>query len=241
MIRLGVNIDHVATLRNARNVGYPDIVQAALVARDNGAEVITIHLREDRRHIRDEDVIKLKNALDIELNLEMAATFEMVEFALKIKPNYVCLVPEKRQELTTEGGLDVVKNFEHLNQIVSILNQNNIKVSLFIDANEQQIQAAQRLKVYSVELHTGEYANLADNHATSSSFKDLYNAAIFANKCGLIVNAGHGLDYTNIQPILTLPHLHELNIGFAIVAQGLFIGLDKAISQMKQILINRGV
>lgn len=236
MIRLGVNIDHIATLRNARNVGYPDILQAANIAKSSGADVITMHLREDRRHIRDEDVVLIRQQLPLELNLEMAATGEMLQFALQVRPDYVCLVPENRHELTTEGGLDVITKFNILEPLINKLNKNNIKVSVFIDSDAKQILAAKDLGAYAIELHTGSYANITSNYKDSKELANLAAAALLAHKHGLVVNAGHGLNYHNALPILSLPHLHELNIGFAIVARALFVGLEQAIVEMKALI-----
>ena len=238
MIRLGINIDHIATLRNARGEAFPSVIEAGLIAETNGADLITVHLREDRRHIKDNDVILLRQSLKTQLNLEMAATDEMLNFALQIKPDFVCLVPEKRQELTTEGGLDVVGNFERLNKIVNTLQENGILTSLFIDADAQQISAAAKIKAYAIEIHTGKYAELKDNYTTSSEFKTIKGMCIHANNLGLVVNAGHGLNYHNVQAIAKLPQIHELNIGFAIIAKSVFDGLPKAVQDMKKLMLD---
>ncbi len=237
MLRLGVNIDHIATIRNARGEAFPSVIEAGLIAETNGADLITVHLREDRRHIKDEDVILLRQTLKTELNLEMAATQEMLDFALKVCPDYVCLVPEKRHELTTEGGLDVVGNYANLAPIIQKLQHNNIRVSLFIDPQQDQIQACSDLSSYAIEIHTGNYAAIKGNYATSNEFYTVRDMATFAASLGLIVNAGHGLNYHNVKPIAQLPTMHELNIGFAIIAQSVFCGLPQAVSSMKQLML----
>lgn len=239
MIRLGVNIDHVATLRNARNEVFPSVLEAALVAETNGADLITVHLREDRRHIMDEDVYLLRQALKTELNLEMALTEEMLEIALKISPDYVCLVPEKRQELTTEGGLDVVNNFAEIANVVSVLTNEGIKVSLFVDPNSEQIIASRDTQASSIELHTGSYAACA---VGSQAFKEeLYlinEMSKLADSLDLEVHAGHGLNYANAGYIAKIPEIRELNIGFAIIAQSIFWGLEKSVATMKSLLVD---
>ena len=238
MIRLGINIDHVATLRNARGEAFPSVIEAGLIAETNGADLITVHLREDRRHIKDNDVILLRQSLKTQLNLEMAATDEMLNFALHIKPDFVCLVPEKRQELTTEGGLDVLSNFEYLSNIVNTLQENGILASLFIDAKSEQITGAAKMKVYAIEIHTGKYAELKDNYTTSHEFHQIQDMCSYASNLGLKVNAGHGLNYHNVQAIAQLPQIHELNIGFAIIAKSIFDGLPKAVQDMKQLMLD---
>jgi len=237
MIRLGVNIDHIATLRNARGEAFPSVIEAGLIAETNGADLITVHLREDRRHIKDNDVILLRQTLKTQLNLEMAATDEMVNFALKVKPDFVCLVPEKRQELTTEGGLNVIANLENLKEIIAKLKDQSILTSLFIDASKEQIDAAIEARAYAIEIHTGEYARLKDNYLASDEFKRIKDMAKYARSLGLVVNAGHGLNYHNVQPIAGLPEIHELNIGFAIISQSIFFGLPKAIQDMKELML----
>lgn len=236
MIRLGVNIDHVATLRNARGTVYPSVIEAALVAETNGADLITLHLREDRRHIKDQDVYLLRHALKTEMNLEMALTAEMVDIALEVKPDIVCLVPEKRQEVTTEGGLDVIANFTAISQIVEIMRERGILVSLFIDADHQQIMAAKQTRCYSIEIHTGKYAEATTIAGIEHELQKIITMAEFAANTGLIVNAGHGLHYHNVQPIAAIPQIHELNIGHALIAQSIFHGLGKAVSDMKQLI-----
>ncbi len=237
MIRLGVNIDHIATIRNAREEKFPSVVEAGLVAETNGADLITVHLREDRRHIKDEDVILLRQSLKTELNLEMAVTQEMLDFALEVHPDYVCLVPESRQELTTEGGLDVVNNYEKIAQMVKTLQQNNILVSIFVDPDIEQITACHDMNSYAIEIHTGRYANEKRDYNLSEEFYRIKDMAELADSFGLIVNAGHGLDYYNVKPIAHIPQIHELNIGFAIVAQSVFWGLPKAVAEMKRLMI----
>lgn len=234
-MRLGVNIDHIATLRNQRNEGFPSVVEAALIAETNGADLITMHLREDRRHIKEEDVILIKKVIKTELNLEMAATFEMLDFAISVKPQYVCLVPEKREELTTEGGLNIKDNFDHLHEIIKILQENKIVVSLFINPNSEDINLAKDLNVEAIELHTGIYAQLKNNYYNSDSYYQLKDMAEFADSLGLIVNAGHGLNYHNVIPICKILQIQELNIGFSIVSQAILAkGLADAVKTMKQ-------
>ncbi len=236
MTRLGVNIDHIATIRNARGEVFPSVIEAALIAESNGADLITAHLREDRRHIKDKDLLLLREVIKTELNMEMAATTAMLNIALQIKPDFVCLVPEKREELTTEGGLDVIKNFDNVALMVDKLQSNHIKVSLFIDANEQQISYAQKTNAYAIEIHTGKYAKSKDNYYTQPEYLQIKNMVEYAHSLNLTVNAGHGLNYHNVAPIAQLPHIHELNIGFAIIAQSVFYGLPSAVSQMKNLI-----
>lgn len=236
MIRLGVNIDHIATLRNARGEAFPSVIEAGLIAETNGADLITVHLREDRRHIKDNDVILLRQTLKTELNLEMAATNEMLEFALQVRPDFVCLVPEKREELTTEGGLDVLGNLESIANMVTTLQSNGISTSLFIDADEQQITAASDLGAHAIEIHTGAYAALKNNFICSEEFYKIKDMAEYASSIGLIVNAGHGINYQNVKPIARIPQINELNIGYVIIANSIFWGLPKAVSTMKQLM-----
>ncbi|TXI91596.1 MAG: pyridoxine 5'-phosphate synthase [Neisseriales bacterium] len=235
-VRLGVNIDHVATLRNARGTVYPSVIEAALVAETNGADLITLHLREDRRHIKDQDVYVLRNCLKTEMNLEMAVTREMLEIALQIKPHFACLVPEKRQEVTTEGGLDVIGNFAPVSQMVQLLQQQGILVSLFIDADQQQIIAAKQTGCYSIEIHTGKYADATSSIEADQELQKIAIMSEFAANLGLVVNAGHGLHYHNVKPVAAIPQIHELNIGHAIIAQSIFHGLPKAVSDMKRLI-----
>ncbi len=236
MLRLGINIDHVATLRNVRNTVYPNLIEAALIAESNGADLITLHLREDRRHIRDEDVYLLRQVLKTEMNLEMALTEEMLEIALQVRPDYVCLVPEKREELTTEGGLDVVAHYQTINSAVDILQSHGIRVSLFIDADREQINAAIASRCYAIEIHTGSYADTHDPALQALELKKIAEHSARAAEGGLIVNAGHGLHYHNVLAIARIAQIHELNIGHAIIAQSIFYGLPQAVRDMKQLL-----
>ncbi|MCO7225463.1 pyridoxine 5'-phosphate synthase [Pleionea sp. CnH1-48] len=236
-ILLGVNIDHVATLRQARGTYYPEPVQAALIAEQAGADGITIHLREDRRHIVDRDVFLLKETLQTRMNLEMAVTEEMLAIAEKVKPAYVCLVPEKREELTTEGGLDVVGAEAKIKDACHRMMEAGIKVSLFIDAESSQIEAAKRCGAELIELHTGHYAEFRDEDAALPSLKKLQQAATFAHDIGLQVNAGHGLHYHNVQPVAMIPEIVELNIGHALIARAVMVGLESAVKEMKRLMV----
>lgn len=229
---LGVNIDHVATLRNARGVSYPSPLEAALTAETAGADLITLHLREDRRHIRDEDVFAIRAALRTRMNLEMAMTEEMLENALKVLPEDVCIVPEKRQEITTEGGLDIAAQQEKTAHFVQTLSAAGIRVSLFIDPEPQQIQAARDIGAPAVELHTGAYAGARGNEQTRQ-WERLNDAAFAAAGLGLTVNAGHGLNIHNVAPVARILAIQELNIGHALIAQAVFLGLAESIRQMK--------
>ncbi len=233
---LGVNIDHIATLREARGTVYPDPYYAAKIAEENGADSITMHLREDRRHIQERDIFNVFNGMDTKLNLEMAVTKKMVDFALNLKPQDVCLVPEKRQELTTEGGLDVVNYFSEIKQAVTRFNNANIITSLFIDTDKKQIEAAKKLGAPVIEIHTGHYANATNAKEKQIQFLKIKEAATFAHSIGLQVNAGHGLHYHNTLEIAQLPEIVELNIGHAIIAKSLFTGLAAAVREMKNIL-----
>jgi pyridoxine 5-phosphate synthase len=237
MIELGVNIDHVATLRNARGTVYPDPLQAALLAEEAGADAITLHLREDRRHIKDADVEAIRPRLRTRMNLESAVTQEMIDFACRIKPQDVCLVPERREELTTEGGLDVVKYFSQVSAAVKQLQGEGVRVSLFIDPDEAQIQAAQEIGAPVIELHTGRYAEAHDERGQQAELERIRHAVLEGVRRGLKVNAGHGLHYTNVQAIAAIPDIAELNIGHAIVAQAIFSGWEKAVRDMKAIML----
>ncbi|WP_375752611.1 pyridoxine 5'-phosphate synthase [Vibrio sp. HN007] len=232
-ILLGVNIDHIATLRNARGTKYPDPVHAAEIAERAGADGITIHLREDRRHILDRDVRILKETIQTRMNLEMAVTDEMVEIAVKTKPEYVCLVPEKREELTTEGGLDVKGQLEKVKAATKTLTEAGIKVSLFIDADREQIDAAKACEAPFIELHTGHYADAETELDQQNELKKIAAAASYADDLGITVNAGHGLTYHNVGPIAALPEIYELNIGHSIIGRAVFDGLSKAVADMK--------
>lgn len=233
---LGVNIDHIATVRNARGTNYPDPVQAAFVAEQAGADGITVHLREDRRHITDRDVRILRDTIQTRMNLEMAVTDEMIDIACEIKPHFVCLVPEKRQEVTTEGGLDVAGQQDKINAAVRLLSDAGILVSLFIDADHRQIEAAVASGAPYIEIHTGAYAEAPEGLERQAELSRIRKAATFAASLGLKVNAGHGLTYHNVQPIAELPEMHELNIGHAIIGRALFSGLADAVSEMKQLM-----
>jgi len=237
IIDLGVNIDHVATLRNARGTVYPDPIRAALLAEQAGADCITLHLREDRRHIKDTDVIALAPQLVTRMNLEAAVTQEMIDFACRIKPADVCLVPEKRTEITTEGGLDVVRFYKEVEAAVKQLQGEGIRVSLFIDADEQQIKAAAAVGAPVIELHTGAYAD-AEGDAQARELSRVKDGVRWGVQNGLKVNAGHGLHYTNVQAIAAIPDIAELNIGHAIVAHSIFAGWENAVREMKAIMVS---
>ncbi|UUS58625.1 MULTISPECIES: pyridoxine 5'-phosphate synthase [unclassified Acinetobacter] len=230
---LGVNIDHVATLRNARGTTYPDPVNAAIICEQAGAEGITLHLREDRRHIKDDDVRRMRSVLKTHMNLEMAVTNEMVEFAKEIQPHHVCFVPEKREEVTTEGGLDVVGHFEDVKNATQALAAIGCEVSLFIDADFAQIDAAIACGAPTIELHTGAYADAETPEAQKAELERIIQGAEYAASKGLIVNAGHGLNIENVTPIARIAQIHELNIGHSIIADALFIGLAQSVKQMK--------
>ncbi len=237
--RLGVNIDHVATVRNARGGEHPDPVRAAKLAEACGADGITAHLREDRRHIRDDDMERLKGELGLPLNFEMAATDEMVEIATRIRPHAACLVPERREEKTTEGGLDVAGQKQALAAHIDKLAAADIRVSLFIDPDEEQIRAAKDLGAPVIELHTGAYAEAAlatDKQALITTFEDLRRGAELAHELGIEVHAGHGLTFFNVQNIAALPEVRELNIGHFLVGEAIFMGLDGAMREMKRLI-----
>lgn len=235
MIELGVNIDHVATLRQVRGTSYPDPVRAALLAEEAGADAITLHLREDRRHIQDRDVAILRGKLKTRMNLEAAVTDEMIAFALHIKPQDVCLVPEKREELTTEGGLDVVAGFDRIHAAVQRLGADGIRVSLFIGADMAQIDAAKRSGAPVIEIHTGAYAD-ATGAAQQHELARIQQAVAYSKKLGLKVHAGHGLHFGNVQAIAAIAGIAELNIGHALVAEAVFMGWQPAIRHMKQLM-----
>lgn len=242
-ILLGVNIDHSATLRQARYRGYPrtcgqmvepDPVEAALAAEQAGADGITVHLREDRRHIQDRDVLRLRESIRTRLNLEMAATPEMVDFALKLRPDSVCLVPERREEVSTEGGLDAAARIDELREITAKFTAAGIVVSLFIDPEQKQIDAAQAIAAPVVEFHTGAYANAYyESGARSREFRRLCRATEATSNVGIVSNAGHGINYVNIAEIVDVPHLHELNIGHSILCRALLCGIGEAVREMK--------
>ncbi len=236
MILLGVNIDHVATLRQARGTQYPSPVEAALKAETAGADYITLHLREDRRHIQIEDVETLRRKLKTRMNLEAAPTPEMIAFAQRVKPHDVCLVPERRAELTTEGGLDVARSFDRVRQACRDLRGAGIRVSLFIDADTAQIDAALEADAPVVELHTGRYAEARDPEARARELDKIRTAAVYAAGKGLYINAGHGLNYHNVQPVAAVAQIQELNIGHAIVAHAVFVGIEQAVREMKALI-----
>ena len=236
VIDLGVNIDHIATVRNARGTRYPDPIRAAVLAEQAGADLITLHLREDRRHIKDADVLAMRPELMTRMNLEAAVTQEMIDFACRVKPQDVCLVPERREEVTTEGGLDVVRYYQQVEAAVKQLQGEGIRVSLFIDADEQQIAATAALGAPVIELHTGRYAE-AEGAAVAPELERIRAGARFGVQQGLVVNAGHGLHYTNVQAIAQLQDIRELNIGHAIVAHALFAGWENAVREMKAIMV----
>jgi len=233
-VLLGVNIDHVATLRQARGTRYPDPVKAALDAEEAGADGITLHLREDRRHIQERDVRLLRDLLQTRMNLEVALTSEMLAFAREIRPEHVCLVPERREELTTEGGLDVVGQIQRIRDAIAALSAS--EVSLFIDPDLQQVQAAKDSGAPVIELHTGRYAEAENPEEQAHELQRLTKAVEFASGLGLVVNAGHGLHYHNVQAIAALPGINELNIGHAIVAHAVFVGFKQAVAEMAELI-----
>ena len=239
MIELGVNIDHVATLRQQRLAAYPDPVQAAMVAEDAGADLITLHLREDRRHIQDHDVARMRERLRTRMNLECAITPEMLDIACRIRPHDVCLVPERRAELTTEGGLDVAGREDAVRRAIQQLHDAGIRVSLFIDPDERQIEAAHRLGSTVIELHTGAYAEAVAGQAERELERVRAGVALGVS-LGLRVNAGHGLNYDNVQPVAALAGISELNIGHAIVARAVFDGMSRAVRDMKALMVTAG-
>jgi pyridoxine 5''-phosphate synthase len=234
-LRRGVNIDHVATIRNARGTSYPDPVRAALLAQEAGADGITAHLREDRRHITDEDIARLADELEIPFNFEMAATQEMLEIALRHKPHAVCLVPERREERTTEGGLDAAGLHNHLAPMVDRLGEAGCRVSLFIEANPRQIEAALRLKVPVVELHTGKYCEVEGAEQTAE-LRRITDMAALAAKNGIEPHAGHGLTYENVAPIAAIPQVAELNIGHFLIGEAIFLGLKDSVAHMRRLM-----
>lgn len=237
-ILLGVNIDHVATIRQARGTRYPEPLQAALVAEQAGADAITLHLREDRRHIQDRDVSMLKDMLQTRMNLEMAVTEEMLTIAGRVQPEDCCLVPERREELTTEGGLDVVGQRSKIGDACARLAEAGVRVSLFIDADEAQIQAAAECQAPVIEIHTGHFADARDRKTRQQEFERIQRAVNAGQSLGLQVNAGHGLDYHNVGLIAALEGIRELNIGHAIVARAVFSGLHAAVHEMKQLMLS---
>ena len=235
-IRLGVNIDHIATIRNARGGIHPDPVAGAIMAQKSGADGITVHLREDRRHIRDGDLVNLKKHIKLPINLEMAPTDEMLKIALKTNPSAVCIVPEKRQEITTEGGLDLIKNYNNLQKIITKIKAQKIRVSLFIDADIEQIKAAHKLKADIIELHTGEFCKLS-GQAQNTEFNKLKKCAKLATELGIECHGGHGLNYQSAKKIAQIAEIKELNIGHFIIGESIFFGLDYVIKKMKKAIL----
>ncbi len=238
MARLGVNIDHVATVREARKAKQPDPIAAAVLAELGGADGIVVHLREDRRHIHDRDVKLLRETIQTKLDLEMAATEEMVRVALEVKPEMVTLVPERRQELTTEGGLNVVSNRDELKKVIDLLHEGEIHVSLFIDPDPMQIKAAHKISADLIEIHTGRYTN-SRGKDRQTELHQILEAARLASKLGMGVNAGHGLDYTNVAPVAQITEIEELNIGHSIIARAILVGMERAVLEMKDLIAGR--
>ncbi len=236
MVRLGVNVDHVATLREARKGKMPDPVAAAVIAELAGAHGIICHLREDRRHIKDKDLYLLKEMVKTHLNMEMAPTDEMVKIATEVVPDMVTLVPERREELTTEGGLDVIANFEYLHEAIMILRANNIVVSLFVAPEINQIKAAARVKADYVELHTGMFAGAESLNTVADELEKIRSMALAASKLGLGVSAGHGLNYQNVREVAAIPQMEELNIGHAIMAKSVMVGMERAVREMLELI-----
>ena len=236
MLKLGINIDHVATLRQARGTKYPSVVEAALRAEQAGADSITLHLREDRRHMQDEDIFAIRPLLQTKMNLELAATDEMIAIASRVKPQDVCIVPERREERTTEGGLNVKESYDHLHRATQTLTQQGSRVSLFIAPDLRDIDLAKKMGAPVIEIHTGRYADAENEVTKQKELKRVKEAAAHALSLGLIVNAGHGLHYHNVNLIAEIPGIEELNIGHAIVAHALFVGWDNAIREMKLLL-----
>jgi pyridoxine 5-phosphate synthase len=241
-IYLGVNIDHIATLREARGTIYPSPLEAALICENSGADSITLHLREDRRHIQDRDVVEIRSSLKTKMNLEMAATDEMIKIARQIKPQDCCLVPEKREELTTEGGLDVASQISRMSEVCQQLNEENIRTSLFIDADIKQIDAAMSCGAPVIEIHTGHFADSTTIEEQVDKYTQIKKACKYAHGIGLQVNAGHGLTIQNTKLIAEINEIVELNIGHSIVARSVFIGLENAVSEIKELMLEaRGI
>ncbi len=236
-VRLGINIDHVATLRNARGENYPEVTKAARIVEKSGADLVTVHVREDRRHINEKDLGDILNVINIPVNLEIAANSEMAKIAIQYKPKSVCFVPEKRQEITTEGGLDVINNFDKLKKILKLFSNNNINVAIFIDPDKDQLIATQKLGVKSIEFHTGSYANaFMKKNNVELELKKITESTAFAKKMGLICHAGHGLTYDNVSSIVSINDIVELNIGHFIIANSIFDGLENSILKMRKII-----
>ena len=235
-MELGVNIDHVATLRQARGTRYPDLAEAVRMCEGNGADLITLHLREDRRHIQDADVYQLCKVITTRMNLEMAATEEMLEVAIQVQPNDVCLVPEKRAELTTEGGLDAASQIDTLTPLVKALKDTHIRVSLFIDPDPVQIDAAKLIGADAVEIHTGSFADADSSTRSEAELGRIVNAVDLGASLGLRMNAGHGLNYDNVGPVASISKISELNIGHAVIARAVFSGLGAAVTEMRSLM-----
>lgn len=238
-MRLAINIDHIATLRNARGGKEPDPVKAALICEAAGAEGIVCHLREDRRHIRDEDVRLLRQTVKTKLDLEMAATDEIINIAIATLPELATFVPERRQELTTEGGLDVLANKRRLEDVIKTFHQHNILVSLFVNPDQVQIEASKEIRADMIEIHTGEYADARNEHEQQEQLLRIQRAATLAKSIGLGVNGGHGLNYVNVAPVAAIPEIDELSIGHAIISHALVVGLDRAVREMGALVQRR--
>jgi pyridoxine 5-phosphate synthase len=239
MPKLGVNIDHIATLRQARRESFPDPVKAALICEKAGADSIVCHLRQDRRHIQDGDVFELRRSLKTKFNLEMSTADEIVKIALKVRPDEATLVPEKRLELTTEGGLDVLRYKKKTAKVIHVLRKKGITVNLFIDPDKRQIRASKEIGADYIELHTGKYANALNAVSAKKEFSRIKDSALYGESIGLGVNAGHGLDYNNVSPVAGISCIRELNIGFSIISASLFIGVSEAVKEMKKIIGKR--
>lgn len=236
MPKLGINIDHIATLRQARREIFPDPIKAAKICEDSGADSIVCHLRQDRRHIQDKDLFRLKESVKTRLNLEMSTVDEIIKIAIRVGPDQVTLVPERREELTTEGGLDVVKYKSRISKAVGKIRKKGMVVSLFVDPKESQIKTSRDIGVEYIEIHTGLYANAKTPSARQRELKRIEESCLYAHGIGLGVNAGHGLDYINVKDIVRIPVIEELNIGFSIVAEAVFIGLAEAVKKMKRLI-----
>ena len=236
MPRLGVNIDHIATLREARKISDPDPLRGVEIAEKAGADSIVAHLRQDRRHIKENDVFEMRKVITTRLNMEMSVNAEIVKLVLKIKPNQATLVPENRQEITTEGGLDVVSNFQQIKKVVDDLKTNDIIVSLFINPQVNQIEASKQTGAEAIELHTGEYANASTANEENKYLQEIREAVVLGLNSGLIVHAGHGLNYKNVRRIAEINGIEELNIGHSIISEAIFVGLENAVSQMKKLI-----
>ena len=236
-VRLGVNIDHVATLRNARGENYPEVVEAAKIVEKSGADLITVHVREDRRHINERDLGEIINVINIPVNLEIAANSEMIEIAKNLKPKSICFVPEKRQEITTEGGLDVIKNYDNLKKSIKMLSNTDINIALFIDPDKDQLVATNKLGIKTIEFHTGSYANaFAKKINVENELNKMRESTVFAKNIGLNCHAGHGLTFENVSSIVSIKDIVELNIGHFIIANSIFNGLANSILKMREII-----